>query len=132
MAKTVTKKGAGQRRGASTANTASSKGARPSPKAAKPRRSASATSGRIDNSKSAADALIGLLESPLVADILAAGAAAALAAFTASRASRRREGGSKQALKNAAKAAATAMRARLSEEIDDILESAKSSRRGAR
>jgi hypothetical protein len=46
--------------------------------------------------------------------------------------SRRREGGSKQALKNAAKAAAAAMGARLSEEFDEILQSAKKSKREAR
>ena len=78
-----------------------------------------------ESSKTAADALIGLLESPLVADILAAGAAAALAAFTAGRVSRRREGGSTKALKNAAKAATSAMVARLSEEVEEILKSAK-------
>lgn len=74
---------------------------------------------------SASDALVGLLESPLVADILAAGAAAALASFTHHRLTRRRESNSKQALKNAAKAAAAAMGARISEELDEILQTAK-------
>lgn len=132
MAKTVTRKPAGRRRASST------KAAPPSPK---PQRSAQTRSkpakragaaGRVDNDMNAADALIGLLESPLVADVLAAGAAAALAAFTASRVSRRREGGSKQALKNAAKAAAAAMGERLSEEFDEIMKSAKAARSEAR
>ena len=79
---------------------------------------------------SASDALVGLLESPLVADVLAAGAAAALAAFTHHRLTRRRDSNSKLALKNAAKAAATAMGARLSEEFDEILESSKTKREG--
>ena len=78
---------------------------------------------------SASDALVGLLESPLVADVLAAGAAAALASFTHHRLTRRRGGSSKQALKDAAKAAATAMGARLSDEIDDILEASKKAKR---
>lgn len=74
---------------------------------------------------SAADALVGLIESPLVADVLAAGAAAALASFTHHQLSRRRESGTKQALKDAASAAATAMAARLSEEVEEILEASK-------
>jgi hypothetical protein len=78
---------------------------------------------------SASDALVGLLESPLVADVLAAGAAAALASFTHHRLTRRRDGSSKQALKDAAKAAATAMGARLSDELDDILEASKKAKR---
>ena len=77
------------------------------------------------NGNTAADAIVGLLESPLVADMLAAGAAAALAAFTQHRLTRRRENSSKRALKEAAKAAAAAMGARLSEEFEEILESAK-------
>jgi hypothetical protein len=74
---------------------------------------------------SAADALVGLLESPLVADVLAAGAGAALASFTHHRLTRRRDGNSKQALKDAAKAAATAMGARLHDEFDEIIERSK-------
>ena len=81
---------------------------------------------------SAADALKGVLESALVADILAAGAAAALASFTHHRFSKRSDGGSKQALKSAAKAAGAAMTARISAEWDEILEAAKQSKRGAK
>ena len=132
MAKTVTRKPAGTRRPRSTkAASASPKRARPTPKRSKPAKSAAAA-GRVDNDMNAADALIGLLESPLVADVLAVGAAAALAAFTTSRVSRRREGGTKQAIKNAAKAAAAAMGERLSEEFDEIMKSAKSARHESR
>lgn len=81
-----------------------------------------------ESGKSAADAVIGLLESPVVADVLAAGAAAALAAFTQHSLSRRKEGGSKRALKNAAKAAAAAMGTRISEEFEEIMDAAKRSR----
>ena len=77
----------------------------------------------------AVDALTGFLESPLVADILAAGAAAALASFTHHRLSKSSAGGSKQALKTAAKAAGTAMTARLSAEWDEIREAAKQAKR---
>ena len=80
--------------------------------------------------KSAADMLLGLLESPLVADILAVGAAAALAAI-AQRGLGRGGGerSSRAALKTAARAAAAAMGTRIAEEIDEIMRSAKESKR---
>lgn len=84
---------------------------------------------RPQSGKSAADALAALIESPLVADVLAAGAAAALAVIAQRGLSRRSEGGSKAALKGAAKAAAAAMGARIAEEIDEIMQSAKESKR---
>jgi hypothetical protein len=86
-------------------------------------------SGQRQQNKSAADALLGLLESPLVADILAAGAAAALAAIAQRGFSRSQDRSSKAALKNAAKAAAAAMGARIAEEVDEIMRSSKESRR---
>ena len=117
MAKTVTKKPV---RKASTA--------RPKP-AARPRQSQRVKpEPEAEGGKSAADAVIGLLESPIVADVLAAGAAAALAAFTQHSLSRRKEGGSKRALKSAAKAAAAAMGARISEEFEEIMDAARRSR----
>lgn len=79
-------------------------------------------------SQGAADVIAGLLESPLVADVLAAGAAAALASFTHHSLSRKAEGGSKQALKDAAKAAASAMGTRLAAEFDEIIKAAEESR----
>jgi hypothetical protein len=95
----------------------------------KPKKAVSSKSVRSEESGSktgsATDALVGLLESPLVADVLAAGAAAALASITHHRLTRRRESSSRQALKEAARSAAAAMGARLSEEFEEILESAK-------
>lgn len=78
----------------------------------------------------AADALVRLLESPLVAEVIAAGAAAALAAITQQALSRKSGGSNRSALKEAAKAAAAAMGARLSTEFDEIMKSAKASSKG--
>lgn len=84
------------------------------------------TSRRQGSPISAADALMGLLQSPLVADIIAAGATAGLAAMAQRGLSRRREGdSSRAALKSAARAAATAMAARLTEEFDEIMKGSK-------
>ncbi len=75
----------------------------------------------------AADALFKLIESPLVADLLAVGATAALAAIAESRFSRRDDVGRKssKALKTAAKAAAAAMGRRLTSEVEAIRNSSK-------
>ena len=126
--KATTKKPAGSKARKTEAPGRTSAG---SAKAGAHRRKTGSRPNARPESMSASDAIFGLLESPLVADMLAAGAAAALAAFTQHRLSRRREGGSKQALKNAAKAAATAMGARLSEEFDEIRKSASASKSGA-
>ena len=70
------------------------------------------------------DALIKLLQSPLVIDLLAVGATAALAAITETRTSRV-EGAvssNKKTLKAAGKAAAAAVGRRLATEIDEIRE----------
>jgi hypothetical protein len=68
------------------------------------------------------DALIKLLQSPLVIDLLAVGATAALAAITENRSSRAQGvvGNSKKTLKAAGKAAAAAVGRRLATEIDEI------------
>jgi hypothetical protein len=136
MAKKVTKKPARTPKRKPAAAARKPRGARTASKAAsKPRerkRTASRPKASAENQMSASDALVGLLESPLVADILAAGAAAALASFTHHSLTRRRESGSKQALKDAAKAAATAMGARLTDELDEILESAKAKAKSGR
>ncbi|QIL02299.1 hypothetical protein G7078_05510 [Sphingomonas sinipercae] len=80
----------------------------------------------------AADMLLKLLESPLVADLLAVGATAALAALTEHRYSARTgsgEGrGAKRALKGAVTAAAAAMGRRIANEFDEIKSAAKSKR----
>jgi len=102
--------------------------ARPKAKTAarKPARAAGAerrkASGRRSSDMTAADALIKLIESPLVADLLAVGATAALAAIAESRFGRKDDQGRKssKALKAAAKAAAAAMGRRLSTEVEEI------------
>ncbi|MDQ3470898.1 MAG: hypothetical protein M3428_00705 [Pseudomonadota bacterium] len=75
----------------------------------------------------AADALLKLLQSPLVADLLAVGATAAVAALTEHRYSSRSGAGSgaKRALKGAVTAAAAAMGRRIATEFDEIKKSAK-------
>jgi hypothetical protein len=94
--------------------------ARTTPKAERGSSSESSTSETV------VDALLKLLESPLVADLLAVGATAALSAVAESRFSRRDDGHkSSRTVKNAGKAAAAAMGRRLNEEMDAIREAAK-------
>ena len=73
------------------------------------------------------DALIKLLQSPLVIDLLAVGATAALAAITEQRSSRAQGavGNSKKALKAAGKAAASAVGRRIATEFDEIKEASR-------
>ncbi len=87
------------------------------------------SSGSGDQS-TAADALLKLLESPLVADLLAVGATAALAAIAEHRSSRRSgsDAGAKRAVKEAGKAAAAAIGRRLSTEFEEIKKAGKSRR----
>ena len=68
------------------------------------------------------DALIKLLQSPLVIDLLAVGATAALAAITETRSSRAQGavGNSKKTLKAAGKAAAAAVGRRIQSEFEEI------------
>jgi hypothetical protein len=75
------------------------------------------------------DALIKLLQSPLVIDLLAVGATAALAAITESRSSRAQNavGNSKRTLKAAGKAAAAAVGRRLQNEFEEISAASKRS-----
>ncbi len=84
----------------------------------------SRSSGR---SNSAADALLKLLESPLVTELLAVGATAALAALAEHRYSSRSGVGvgAKRALKGAVTAAAAAMGRRIASEFDDIKKASK-------
>lgn len=118
--------------GAASSGTRARKVAKPSAKAkagaskarAKPRKAASSSRGSGDT---AVDALLKLLESPLVADLLAVGATAALASISETRHSRRTgaDGKSSQAAKTAAKAAAAAIGRRLSAEFEEIKKAAK-------
>lgn len=75
----------------------------------------------------AADALLKIVENPLVADLLAVGATAALAAITASRSGRKNDPDyrNSRALKAAGKAAAKAMGQRLTTEFHEIRNAAK-------
>jgi hypothetical protein len=91
-----------------------------------PARAASRT--RSEDSFSASDAIKKLLESPLVAELLAVGATAALAALAEHRFGRGGEGSSRRtskAVKEAGKAAAAAIGRRLSTEIDEIRSASK-------
>ena len=73
------------------------------------------------------DALIKLLQSPLVIDLLAVGATAALAAITESRSTRTQSavGNSKKTLKAAGKAAAAAVGRRIQNEFEEITAASK-------
>ena len=92
------------------------------------------TTDRRSSDLTAADALFKLIESPLVADLLAVGATAALAAIAESRFSRKDDAGRKssKALKTAAKAAAAAMGRRLSTEVDEIRKASKKTKGSAK
>lgn len=107
--------------------------------AAKPARKASGGRSRAGggtktgagsgSTNGAADALVKLLESPLVAELLALGASAALASFTAQRFRAADDGRStRRALKAAVKSAGAAMGQRLASEFDEIRKSAKKAR----
>ena len=83
--------------------------------------------GRRASDTNAVDALLKLLESPLVADLLAVGATAALAAITERRHSRRTgaDAKSSKTAKAAAKAAAAAIGRRISTEFKEIKKASK-------
>lgn len=72
------------------------------------------------------DALIKLLQSPLVIELLTVGATAALAAITEQRSTRRQDGeASGKAMKAAGKAAAAAIGRRLASEFEEIRSASK-------
>ncbi|HVU28929.1 MAG TPA: hypothetical protein VHE36_00890 [Sphingomicrobium sp.] len=106
---------------------ARSKGARKSP------RTGTAVAVRSSSSKSRSqegmgDAFIKLMQSPLVAELVAVAATAALASlaehgFTSSEGTRGKRAG--KAVKEAGKAAAAAVGRRLGNEIDEIRKAAK-------
>ena len=106
-------------------------GAKPKATARKAARATGAnrrkSSGRRSSDLTAADALFKLIESPLVADLLAVGATAALAAIAESRFGRKDDAGRKssRALKAAGKAATAAMGRRLAAEVEEIRNASK-------
>lgn len=130
MAKTATSKGSSSGR---------SQGTKKSSSRAVSRRSGGSGGGgsRGSTQENMGDAFIKLLQSPLVADLVAVAATAALAAlaehgFTSRGAgdSRRRDRAGK-AVKEAGKAAAAAIGRRLSNELEEIRSASKKSKAGA-
>jgi len=92
--------------------------------------------GSSSSSTGAGEAFINLLQSPLVAELIAVAATAALAALAeqgfASRGGGERRGKrAGKAVKEAGKAAAAAVGRRLSVEIDEIKSAAKAAKGGA-
>ncbi len=113
--------------------------AKPKTKAATGRKAAkgstsSGSRGRRSSDLTAADALFKLLESPLVAELLAVGATAALAAVAESRFGRKGDEArtAKAAVKAAGKAAAAAIGRRLSSEVEEIRKASKKPRPAAK
>lgn len=114
-AKTKKDKGAG-----------SGKGERKSAKAS------SSKSGKSSKSSGAADALLKLAEHPIVADLIAVGATAAVAAIVKSKNDQSSKAGSGKAVKEAGKAAAAAIGARLVEEFRAVKQAADQSAKAKR
>jgi hypothetical protein len=121
------------------AKKASAKGGAKKPKSAASRgRSlavARASSGGGQKSFDASDAFVKLLQSPLVAELVAVAATAALASlaehgFNSSQGTRGKRAG--KAVKEAGKSAAAAVGRRLNNEIDEIRAAAKSAKAGAK
>lgn len=89
---------------------------------------ASQRSARAKPKPNAADALIGLVESPIVADLLAAAVTAAAATMLEHRLKRNRETGS--LVRAVGAAAAAAVGRQLASEIEEIRKAAEESRGG--
>ena len=90
-----------------------------------------ATTGGADDGNSATDAFLKMLQSPIVADLLAVAAMAALTALAEHGFSSRGTGDKRRAgkaMKEAGKAAAAAVGRRLANEVDEIRKAAKSKR----
>ena len=84
------------------------------------------TGGSSSRSGNAAEALMKLAEHPIVADLIAVGATAAVAAIVKSKSDTSDKAGSARAVKNAGKAAAAAIGARLVDEFKAVKQTAKS------
>src|SRR5689334_7940090 len=92
------------------------------------RRSTDRRGGSGARAKSgASEAFVALLQSPLVAELVAAAATAALTALAQQGA-----GGKRNAVKKAGKAAADAVKRRLTDELDEIKKAAKAAKGGAK
>jgi hypothetical protein len=100
-------------------------------------RGSSGSRGSNAHSQDMGEAFIKLLQSPLVADLVAVAATAALAAlaeqgFTRSGSDRSRGKRAGEAVKAAGKAAAAAIGRRLSNELEEIKQASKNAKGGAR
>jgi hypothetical protein len=120
MAKKASPAGAASKSKRSSTSKAGGAARKPTRALAKPR-----SSGEGDFN--AVDALLKLLQSPLVADLLAVGATAAIAAITEGRHSRKSggEAAAKTMMKAAGVAAAAAIGRRLATEFEEIREVSK-------
>ena len=129
MARKATSKSAKSRGGAKQARKATTVARRPS-------NSGGGSRSRSSAQDSMRDAFIKLLQSPLVAELVAVAATAALASLAEHGFTTGREGsrGSRagKAVKEAGKAAAAAVGRRLSNEIEEIRKAAKEPKGGAR
>src|SRR5688572_29224010 len=136
MAKKATPKGGSGPKRALAKPKAKTSARKPVRKAARKPVRAAATdrrraSGRRASDLTAGEAVVKLIESPLVADLLAVGATAALAAIAGHKFS----GGARgtgAAVKAAGKAAATAMGKRISTEVEEIRKASNAKKSGAK
>ena len=113
--------------GATSPKRGTGKKARATPGKARRAKTDRRTSSGRRAGESAADAMLKLLQSPLVADLLAVGATAALASISETRHSRLTgtDAKSSKTAKAAAKAAAAAIGRRLSTEFEEIKKASK-------
>jgi len=132
MAKSATKgSGAGSRKaaGRTSKTTATPKAAPRKAVSTEPRERHSNSGGRREeDTNGAADMVVKLLQSPIVADLLAVGATAALAALAEHGFNRSGSQGGKRAgkaVKEAGKAAAAAIGRRLASEVEEIRKASK-------
>ena len=101
---------------------------KPAKSKAPPRRTATAKSAAKSVKEQASDAFFGLLQSPLVAEIVAAAATAAVASLAASGKGKK---SAKATAKTAGAAAASAIVSRVSTEFSEIKKAAKAKKKGA-
>lgn len=125
MAKKVTARTTGPKRSKPAAKKAPAKGRKSS--------SSRSASGGSSEGLGAADAIAKLLQSPLVADLVAVAATAALAALAEEGFNRGGDGKrTSKAVKAAGRAAAAAVGRRLTTEIEEIRKAAKDVRGGGK
>ncbi|MEO6359481.1 MAG: hypothetical protein ABIO43_02765 [Sphingomicrobium sp.] len=133
MAKNITKGSSAGSRKASGKTSKTKSGTKSAPRKGVANRARS-DSGQEDGN-GAADMFVKLLQSPIVADLLAVAATAALAALAEYGFNSRGAGGDKKragkAVKEAGKAAAAAIGRRLATEVDEIRKAAKGAKADA-